>query len=75
MMMTMNPIPIQTCGGGGFSNPPPSGKIVITPTPKKLFLFNQISDLQLNKVWTAQFEVALKQSTRLLKNKPPNITS
>ena len=26
--------PIQT-GGGGFSNPP-SGKIVITPTPKEL---------------------------------------
>ena len=27
--------PIQTGGGGGFSNPP-SGKIVITPTPKQL---------------------------------------
>ena len=27
--------PIQTGGGGGFSNPP-SGKVVITPTPKEL---------------------------------------
>ena len=27
--------PIQTGGGGGFSNPP-FGKIVTTPTPKKL---------------------------------------
>ena len=33
-------------------------------------LFNQISDLQKN----AQSEVSLKQSTRLLKNKPPIIT-
>ena len=37
------------------------------------YLFNQISDLQLKKK-TAQSEVSLKQSTRLLKNKPPIIT-
>ena len=41
-------------------------------------LFNQVSDLQLQ--WQlnqsiAQSEVGLKQSTRLLKNKPPIITS
>ena len=32
-LLSLNPI--QTGGGGGFSNPP-SGKIVITPTPIEL---------------------------------------
>ena len=41
-------------------------------------LFNQVSDLQLQLQLNqsiAQSEVGLKQSARLLKNKPPIITS
>ena len=43
-------------------------KLAKVTCPETFYLFNQISEK------TAQSEVSLKQSTRLLKNKPPIIT-